>query len=155
MTQVSLHFRGPLSLKQFAAYNIAVDITISSSTAPQPTGGNCVQKERRDHGHHRLHNRQDTGATNIFASEITITSIITTVIEVAQRVVVCPSATVDVGTSGTSDISDTNDDTPLNPATFANGTYVRTGYYNSVNGTSDNLTFIGNYGGAGLGVFDE
>lgn len=45
--------------------------------------------------------------------------------------------------------SDNNDDQAFDSSSFANDNYVRTGKYHSASQTSDNLTFIGNYGGDG------
>lgn len=125
--QVSVHIRGPFALKQFAAYSMAHNETTSAAIPKASSGAEVNEKHRRGHGHLQFHESQEKRATPATVRETVVETVIETIIETVLG----------------------------NATSIANGTYVRTGYYNAVNGTADNLTFIGNYGGQGSGVWDE
>lgn len=153
-----MHFRGPLHLKQFAAYKL------------NPSKKRETTHARR-HGHQHFHKRNAEAAPEEAIEErgeekrqmisATIDGKVvswmnnwfggaaspTPAASSAQST--APAAAAPQST-GASDNSDTKsaavDSTP--------GDYARIGYYNAASHTKDGLTFLGNHGGAGSGVFD-
>ena len=165
MKQVSLHFRGPLKLKQVAAYK----------SSRLQAHARTLQRAYRPLKHRRAHprvvdqsdykeeyvsgnqGREDVVTATIDGKVVTwvndwsgthtkLSEIPTTVPIVQNSAAATPSKKTtfqDDVLKGASQIADDVADT-----------YTRIGYYDSVSQTVDNLVFLGNHGGQGSGVFD-
>jgi hypothetical protein len=147
--EVSLHFRGPLQLKQFAAY------TTGSSSKKREV----YHPRDRRHAHEQFHKRKAeekradivtavidgktaTWENNYFGAGGAATT--PTPVPVAAPVagaskVSAPKAVISTVAKG---------------ASAGGGAYSRKSYYNAEASTADGVTFLGYYGGAGSGVFD-
>ncbi|KAH8679839.1 putative TOS1-like glycosyl hydrolase-domain-containing protein [Tricladium varicosporioides] len=177
--EVSLHFRGPLNLKQIAVY------TLSNTKREEP-----VLQQRGHANHHRhLHNRprsngfehqveRDIVATingqevswkeNAAGAAAVQPAMITATID--GKVVSWPNPAAQQTQPPATSVAAQQNPAPAPtvattapaspaksssaPAPIVNGAYNRIGYYNAALQTLDNLVFLGNYGGQGSGVFD-
>lgn len=206
-----MHFRGPLTLKQFAVY------TPSSSSKKREVSSS----NHRRHGHKKFHRHSKaaeehseakrdadmviatidgkvvswvndwTGLeTSVAASSATqATEVVATIdgkvvswandwtglqtsvlsnsaAQATSVVTWTTSAVTEVATSVSLQMSASSSSTATTTCTSTGtvtvssagmegtGAYARIAYYDATSGTSDGLTFLGNYGGSGSGVFD-
>ncbi|KAF4636863.1 hypothetical protein G7Y89_g1231 [Cudoniella acicularis] len=162
--EVSFHFRGPISLKQFAAYTLS-----SAKKREEP-----VLQERAHGSHHRhLHNRprsepahqeQERDGQPPFISAVIDGKLVSwsnpnyvaaaTPQPANANPAPAPAPAPAAKTTAQAAPAKSPEPAPASPSTGGAGTYNRIGYYNSASQTLDNLAFLGNYGGQGSGVFD-
>jgi len=168
-----LHFRGPLELKQFAAY-------LPSSSSSKRDVSVDSQKRRR-HGHQQFHKREQNAAgeigheeekrteacaaidgkydcwTNTYsgASSDTSTaaSVDDTAVNAPSGAAVAPSVSATVASVRPAQSTASTPSASL--GVESSGSYTRSGYYDAASGTLDNLVFLANLGGGGSGVFDD
>ncbi|KAL2004362.1 hypothetical protein VTN02DRAFT_2008 [Thermoascus thermophilus] len=165
--EVSWHFRGPLSLKQFAFYT--------------PGSGSSQKREvksnfhRRRHDHHHLHSRSQE-SSEAQEQKRAVGDIVTATIngQVVQwvnawdggagsgsdAVAVPPAipAAIEVAANSYHSIKSRVDSTAETPgASIKTGgaSWSRQAYYNAQSGESSGLTFLNHNGGQGSGVFDH
>jgi len=155
---LSVHFRGPLYLKQFATYY------------PAP------KKEKRSHSHHKLGRHHAHHKRALKVETVTQTIIVDpsgstiwpkpTDTKPAPELYDSPTETPapgkGEGEGEGDDKGEYKDDTPKlefpdenDDVEFPEGDWVRTSYYNSEEQTSDGLVFMNHRGGQGSGVFDQ
>jgi len=151
--EVSLHFRGPIALKQFASYSL-------TSTKKR---SNTHVKGRR-HGHQKFHERaaEAEAAVEERAPNMVVATIDGKVVSwennyfgdaktSAANVAAAATPVVNnVVAAVTSAAAAKKTSSVADPS----AAFQRTGYYNAESKTLDGLTFLGNHGGAGSGVFD-
>lgn len=153
--EVSLHFRGPITLKQVAAYTKS-----SSSTKKRGTHSHSR------HGHKAFHARALKETVEKRADIVTATidgKVVTWennyfgpggATSTAAAAVAAATSAASVAASSAA---------PAVAAAAVNqkqtvdssADYTRIGYYDAESQTLDGLTFLGNYGGSGSGVFDN
>ncbi|KAG4440986.1 hypothetical protein IFR05_003550 [Cadophora sp. M221] len=181
--ELSVHLRGPIAVKQFAAYTLEK--------------ASMSKRESETHHHHHNHkaakkvdNRHNakkdmviatidglvqSWENNWFGADATIAPGTTLVTGTkAADDITTTTTTTDLATTSTttcivSEASSANQQTPTSANTpagavadnkFENSNaksknaYSRTSYYDSVSQTADNIVFLGNHGGQGSGVFD-
>ncbi|KXS98837.1 hypothetical protein AC578_10853 [Pseudocercospora eumusae] len=167
--EVSMHFRGPLKLKQFAFY--APPTGYSSTKMVKARSARPSPRERRNalghghgHAHAHLHKREAD-------PEAALGDIVTAVIDGqtvhwantydggASRQSTGASSYGSAGSSSSSasssapaasSYSSSDDDSiPL-----SGSAWTRQGYYNAQNQTSQGIVFLNHEGGSGSGVFD-
>lgn len=164
--EVSMHFRGPLNLKQFAVY-------IPGSTSSKKARRSNSQPRRRGHPHHHaahhVAREAQVGAevtatidgqvvswANEYSGEATsapaASSAAPTTAEAAAATVasVASSATSAAAASSASSASEGF----IGSSSSSEGGWARVGYYDATSGTSDGLVFLNHNGGSGSGVFD-
>lgn len=157
--QLSLHFRGPLNLKEFAVY------TPSSQSKWKRDEGEAKKPESA-HGHHRIHAVKKKQRQQKRADWVTAT--------IDGKVVswennwfggqpsTAPAAAPASPTATASAPADSANPPPVSapaaaprPKPAASGQdWDRTSYYSADSQTAENLVFLGNYGGQGSGVWD-
>ncbi|KAJ2905699.1 hypothetical protein MKZ38_004566 [Zalerion maritima] len=174
--EVSLHVRGPVQLKAFAAYTPGSSSSEKNKRAARKF---TAPKERRQghgrHGHQHFHNKKRAAAAaeehkNEKRSDVWVTATIdgqvvswindynpgattsTTAEAVAAAVATTTSTTAKATTtsSSSSSSSSSSDD---DSSSSDSSTYSRVGYYNAEGSAADGVTFLGNYGGTGSGVW--
>ena len=152
--EVSLHFRGPMHLKKVAAY------TKSGSSAKRSAAGG--PHSRRHAGHAKFHEKKEAGPVtatidgkvvtwenNYFGpggSAPTSTPVAADPAKVATPIAANPSAKAATPVKAKAASSSSSS---------SSGAYSRVGYYDASSGSADGITFLGNYGGSGSGVFDS
>ena len=161
--QVSLHFRGPLQLKQFAVYTPA-----SANNAKR-----SVPEHAHAHGHAHNHaefhkkrqaetwvtvtmdgqvvswiNDYSGGAATSTAAAAAQTTMATSVVAAATSSV----TSIPVAATSAAAVVPVAENIAVN---VGSGGWEQIGYYNSEAGTSTGLTFMGNHGGSGSGVWDR
>ncbi|KAJ4164424.1 hypothetical protein LMH87_006100 [Akanthomyces muscarius] len=156
---LSLHFRGPLNLKEFAVY------TPSSQSKWKRDEGEAKKPESA-HGHHRIHAAKKKQRQQKRADWVTAT--------IDGKVVswennwfggqpsTAPAAAPASPTATASAPADSANPPPVSapaaaprPKPAASGQdWDRTSYYSADSQTAENLVFLGNYGGQGSGVWD-
>lgn len=180
--EVTVHFRGPIELAQFAAYSLD-----SSSSSAKRAVDDSVNIAAR-HGHH-VHKREPVYVTEYV--EVTKTVIAgdgqpTTVVETASQVAAgnyiqnivsipgadggasaytsyietssipagasSPAASSPAAASSSAKASGTS--TSSASSSSATGDYKRVSYYDADAGSASGLVFMNNMGGSGSGVFD-
>lgn len=162
---VSFHFRGPLKLKQFAAYLPAASSKSSKArrTAHERRHGHA----HGGHAHAHLHKHRDAapadekrGLGDMVYAEINgvmqswkndYSGGAATTSATVPAAAAATSATISapVASASTSTSSSDDNETP----TSGTG-WTRQGYYNAENGTSSGITFLNHEGGSGSGCFD-
>ena len=158
--EVSLHFRGPMHLKKVAAYT--------------KTGGGAKKRDakggphsRRHLGHQKFHEKEKRAdwvtATidgqvvsweNNWFGEPTPAPAAPAAAAAAET----PAAAAPVGPAAKVAAAPAKLNAEVKAASKAvdpNAAYTRVGYYDASAGVADGLTFLGNYGGQGSGVFDN
>ncbi|CZT19551.1 related to TOS1 Target of SBF [Ramularia collo-cygni] len=171
--EVSMHFRGPLNLKQFAVY------TPSSSPSKAKLARRSANDRRHahGHGHAHLHHARDAAAkekrglgdmvtamingevvswVNEYAGGAAATSAAAPAASTAEASAPAAyqparrpaAASSDASASSHSSASSSDDD-----SSSSNG-WTRQAYYDASSGTSNGLVFLNHEGGTGSGVFD-
>ncbi|KAL7271057.1 target of Sbf [Rhizina undulata] len=173
--ELSLHFRGPLTLKQVAVYM---------------PGGSSYKKKRsvenrehlRRHVHHAHHKRDIlTDTTTIYttvtidqngATDVPVLSVADVVPTPAGFYSALPTSAGDSGTYGSivgmgkskqfqtasssaSSSTSSSASPSASPSSGGSSNFVRSGYYNAQQGVLDGLVFMNHNGGQGSGVFDN
>lgn len=152
-----MHFRGPLHLMQFAVYQL-----------------NGLQKRGRIQGHQSLQKRyaepeapKESTWDNLVDDNVddrsnlvheALDGVLYTLIDWWFRPDGAPNLTptsdpVQTTASAVAEPIATN--SVISQSGSATGDYSRIGYYDSASQYLDGLTFLGNHGGDGSGVFDE
>lgn len=171
--EVSMHFRGPLNLKQFAVYTPS-----SSSTKAKMVRRSPERRHAHGHGHAHLHHARDAAAkeekrglgdivTAVIDGEVVTwaneyaggaaTSTAAAVSSVATSAPAAYSSVASAASSAASasaySSSSSSDDDDSSSSSSGSG-WTRQAYYDSEAGTSDGLVFLNHEGGSGSGVFD-
>lgn len=153
--EVSIHFRGPLSVKQFAYY---LPGSSPSRRAIRPT-----PHERRRHGHANFHARNEenrkvqqshtgegkraVGDTVVATIEGKVVSWVNEYNGGAQPTPAVASATGQYGAKAAPKAA-------IPTLSAGDGEWGRQAYYSSEEQIADGITFLNNMGGQGSGVFD-
>ncbi|PVH83433.1 hypothetical protein DL98DRAFT_513316 [Cadophora sp. DSE1049] len=179
--ELSLHLRGPIAVKQFAAY-------IPKDSHKEKRGvSEYNHVHRHNAGRHSHIAKKDmviatidglvqSWENNWFGPDATntpTTTLITTGVKVNSEVDTTTTTTARATTTATTcTVSDVKTDkqavsTPVNAPAIAiaddkidnsnsksKNAYSRISYYDSVSQTAENVVFLGNHGGQGSGVFD-
>lgn len=167
--EVSIHFRGPIALKQFAVYTPG-----SSSSKAKRAVHNHAHAHAHNHAH--FHEKREpvpepepqtwvtatidgvavswvnnytpgaAAATSTTAAAASAaTTFATSVAPVKAAVTSILSSAVAAATSAVAAVEN---------LVVSGGSWEQVGYYNSEAGSSTGLTFMGNHGGSGSGVWD-
>lgn len=167
--EVSMHFRGPLNLKQFAVYTPES----SSSKAKMARRSAHERRHAHGHGHAHLHHARDAAAKeekrglgdmvtavidgqvvswiNEYAGGAAATSAATSA---ASAVTSAPAAYTSAASSAAASASAYSSSSSSDDESSSTSGWTRQAYYNSEAGTSDGLVFLNHEGGSGSGVFD-
>lgn len=158
--EVSLHFRGPIQIKQFAVY------TPSSSSSKKAKRS---AMHRHGHAHEHLHkHKREAAAAKRDATEVIATIDGKVVSWVNDFVGSATSAVASVAAAATSVASSAKASTAASSvassaaaasstsssSTSSSGSWSQAAYYDAASGTADGVTFLNHYGGTGSGVFD-
>jgi len=167
--EVSLHFRGPLTLKQFGYY-VPASGNSRRSTNDRPHG--------HGHAHAHLHHAREPAPV---VEERQLGAPVTATIDgvvvswlndwsgqptaapaaaapassvgyAAAPAAAAPPASAPAANSGAASSSGSSSSSASNPSILSG--WTRKAYYNAESGTSEGLVFLNHYGGAGSGVFD-
>lgn len=157
--EVSWHFRGPLTLKQFAFYAPGSDST-KRDIRPSP-------HERRQHGHahfHKRHNQvREVQERHVMEEKRAVGDMITATIDGqvvswaneydgGAQATGAPAAPANAaGQPGTNNAAPPAAAPTMNAG---NGYWGRQAYYDADGQIAIGLTFLNNMGGQGSGVFD-
>lgn len=173
---LSIHIRGPFNLKEVAVYNLASD-NKKREVAPSPH----VHARRHGHQHFHEQRKQKRGEwitatidgqvvsweNNYFGGPATQAPVPDAPVPEAQAApepkVEAPKKKKQGGAQQSSgkSVSDSKTKSKAEPkatkskSKVAAGDWERTAYYNSEQKVSENMVFLGNYGGEGSGVFDS
>lgn len=155
--EVSLHFRGPMHLKKVAAYT--------------KSGGGAKKREiyggphaRRHAGHQKFHEnknekRADWVTATIDGQVVSWENNWFGEPTAAAAPAAAPAAeTPAVANAGVAKAAAPKINAEVKTASKAvdpNAAYTRVGFYDAASGVADGLTFLGNHGGQGSGVFDN
>lgn len=167
--EVSMHFRGPMNLKQFAFY------APSSSSKKRSNVGRKSASERRHahgHAHAHLHKARDAHAEN---EERALGDIVTATIDgivqtwannwagyatssAAPAATSAPSAGSYGSSSSASEASapsySSSSSSDNSGSNYGGEGWTRQAYYNAEDQTADGVVFLNHEGGSGSGVFD-
>jgi len=163
--EVSMHFRGPLNLKQFAFY------APSSSSSKRSNVGRKSAAERRHahaHGHAHAHLHKGREAHEERALGDIVTAVIDGVVQTwannwsgeptsAPAAAPAPAATSAPAApaySAPDSSSSSSSDSDNSGSNFGGTGWTRQAYYNAEQGTADGVVFLNHEGGSGSGVFD-
>lgn len=179
--EVSMHFRGPLNLKQFAVY------TPSSSSSKAKMARRSAHERRHaphGHGHAHLHHARDAAAkekrglgdmvtavingevvswANEYAGGAAATSAATAAAYAAPSAAStaeasAPAAYSSAGSSAAASAAASasaySSSSSDDDSSSSNG-WTRQAYYDASSGSSDGLVFLNHEGGSGSGVFDD
>lgn len=156
--ELSVHIRGPTKLKTFAVYT-------PKSSSTKKRDAQKPKSHAKRHGHQHLHKKQSekekrdgdmviatidgqiVSWVNDYTGEAATT---TTAAAAAATFVKSGKTTTAAAAAASSSSSSSSSDN----TTVADGDYERIGYYEASSGTADGITFLGNYGGQGSGVWD-
>ncbi|KAI1857081.1 hypothetical protein JX265_011282 [Neoarthrinium moseri] len=155
--ELSVHVRGPTQLKSFAVYK------------PAATKKRAEHKSHRRHGHQHLHKKAAEGKQEEARAvgDDVIATINGQVVSwkntwdgktaaVADSKAAATTYPAAATTAATSSKTTKAASTASTSADFdAAGDYTRVAYYSAEDQTADGITFLGNYGGQGSGVFDN
>jgi len=167
--QVSMHFRGPLKLKQFAVY------TPSGSSSKKSRRNSRRNAHLHNHAHAHEHKREADAAlgdmvtatingevvswANDYAGGAT-SSAASSSAEVTSAPVVkgnyfgAPSSGLSSATSTITGTSPSSSSASEGSIGSSSGGWSRQAYYDASSGTKDGLVFLNHHGGSGSGVFD-
>lgn len=157
--QVSIHCRGPLQLKQFAAYAPG-----SSSSKKRSVNAHHHHHRRHGHGHQHVHEKrgQDWVTATIDGQVVSwvndynpgatpagdkVKSDHSTKAGVAAAAATTAASTSKGSSKGSSSSSSSS--------SSSGSDYSRIGYYNAEDSTADGIVFLGNYGGSGSGAWSS
>lgn len=151
--QVSVHFRGPLRLKQFASYSPGSGST-KRSLHPSPH----ERRHNHQHLHHHAQNARRSEPENTeekrdLGDWITAT-INGEVVSWLNPGAGGPAATSPTGVSSPDLGSAAAPASPAPTLNLGSGTWARQAYYDATSGVADGLVFLNNMGGQGSGTFD-
>ncbi|KAF2772073.1 hypothetical protein EJ03DRAFT_212473 [Teratosphaeria nubilosa] len=157
--EVSVHFRGPLQLYQFAAY------TPSSSSSKNSKREEHVRRHAHAHGHghaHGAHEKRQVGAevyatidgvlaswVNEWSGEATPSA------PAASTTPTSVPATSPNGSPSTDSSTPASHSSPSSSSSSDGSGWSRIAYYDSSSSTTEGLVFLNHYGGAGSGTFDN
>ncbi|KAH7155471.1 putative TOS1-like glycosyl hydrolase-domain-containing protein [Dactylonectria estremocensis] len=165
---LSIHIRGPANIKQVAVYNLASEKK-KRDVAPSP------HVHARRHGHEHFHKQRKnkraewitatidgkvvSWENNYFGPATAVAPVEAAVTEAAVSVPVVEAAASEPTTSTTSTAaaaksSSKSKNKSSSSSSSSGSDWERTSYYNAEQQVTDNLVFLGNYGGEGSGVFD-
>lgn len=157
--EVSLHFRGPMRLKQVAAYSK----TGSAAKKRDASGG--PHARRHAHAHDIFHKREAEAepANEKRAEWVTVTmdgKVVSWENDWSGKATAAPApaaatTTAAAAAAATPAATSAAAGTVAKAAVDPNAAYSRIGYYNAATQVLDGLTFLGNHGGQGSGVFDN
>lgn len=181
--EVSMHFRGPLKLLQFAYYSP----DSSSSSKKRNVGRQSAHERRHAHGHahqHLHHARASEPAGSKRALGDMVTATIDGIVQTwannyagygAQTTSIAAAAAASTpesygvfgggdssssaapassaSDSSSSDSSSSDDSSDDDDSSNGSG-WTRQGYYCAEDGTSDGIVFLNHQGGSGSGTFD-
>lgn len=169
--EVSIHFRGPIQIKQFAVY------TPSSSSSKKAKRS---AMHRHGHAHEHLHkHKRDaaakrsvgdeviatidgqvvswvneyTGEATSSASAAEATSVSLTLSAQVKAATVAAASSAESSAAASSSASATAA-ASSSSSSSSSGSWSRSAYYNAAAGTADGVTFLNHNGGTGSGVFD-
>ncbi|KAF1992603.1 hypothetical protein K402DRAFT_416249 [Aulographum hederae CBS 113979] len=175
--EVSVHFRGPLKLKQFAAYSVPA----TSSKSKRD-----IHQRRHVHGHqrHHAHKRNEDiefqeraeAAMRRAEEKRAVGDMVTATINgqvvswantydghnegqpagqpAEQPAAQSTGSHVEAPSSGFIGAKPNSSPAQFAPAPAASGDWSRIGYFNSDSKTAEGVTFLNNKGGQGSGVWD-
>ncbi|OAA46888.1 hypothetical protein NOR_02524 [Metarhizium rileyi] len=173
---LSLHFRGPLHLKQFAVYNLASSRK-RDQVAPGPDSGNSDNETqieqgepsnvsaRQKHGHRFIHRalraeRADIVTATIYGKVVTWENnyfggaATSTPASPPAATLQTGAAIVDTDATSEKPSATKASDKPTETLAPPRSDWDRVAYYNAEKQESENVVFMGNHGGQGSGVFD-
>lgn len=149
LKKLSLHFRGPLNLKEVAVYYLSKDNKEKRDAV-------LAEKEKRAirhaHGHQQLHEAKKKKRTEW------ITATINGDVVSWEKVWYGPKTDSPAPAAPTAPAANANAAASAvpKPRPAASGKdWDRVSYYNSETQEAENVVFLGNYGGQGSGVWDE
>ncbi|KAH8682396.1 putative TOS1-like glycosyl hydrolase-domain-containing protein [Xylariales sp. PMI_506] len=144
--ELSVHIRGPVQLRQFAAY------TLKTSSSKRST----PNKSHRRRGQ-QAEAQEDKRAVGDVVTATINGQVVTWVntYSGATNAAQANSGKSGTGSAATSKTQSTKTATgSSSTSTAAAGDYQRIAYYNANSQEADGVTFLGNYGGTGSGVWD-
>lgn len=157
---LSLHFRGPLHLKQFAVYG-------PDSPKKKTKRSHAHQHLGRHHAHHKRALKIETVTQTIVVDPSGNTlwpkpTNTKPAHELYDNPLETPAPTPGKGDDYGKGKGDDKEDKPTfeyadddDDVTLPDGSWVRTAYYNADSQTSNGLVFMNHRGGQGSGVFDQ
>lgn len=158
--EVSLHFRGPMRLKQVAAYS---KTKTGSAKKREAAGG--PHARRHAHAHDVFHKREAEPVNEKRAEWVTVTmdgKVVSWKNDWSGKATAAAGApaaaaatTTAAAPAATSPAAGAAASAVVKAAVDPNAAYTRIGYYNAATQALDGLTFLGNHGGQGSGVFDN
>jgi hypothetical protein len=164
--EVSLHFRGPLKIKQFAFFSPSTD----SANAPKKAKRSAMQR----HGHAQYHvQKRDEAVEKRAVGDLVFATIdgqvvswinewsgvastaVSSAVAVVTGAIATPLIKVDAAVALSVDgPKSTPSPASPTPASGGSGSWGRKAYYNAEAGSADNVVFLSHNGGSGSGVFD-
>ncbi|GAB7354707.1 hypothetical protein MBLNU459_g5124t1 [Dothideomycetes sp. NU459] len=171
--EVSLHFRGPLQLKQFAVY------TPSSSSSSSKKAKRSAM-HRHGHAHEHLHkhkreaaeNKRQVGSEviatidgqvvswiNEYSGEATTAAASAATTSAAATSAAASSAATSLTFSAVAKAASVASSSAAassssSSSSSSSGSWTQQAYYDASSGTADGVTFLNHNGGSGSGVFD-
>ncbi|KEQ69102.1 hypothetical protein M436DRAFT_56675 [Aureobasidium namibiae CBS 147.97] len=158
--EVSLHFRGPLKIKQFAFFSPSTDSSDSSKKAKRSAMHRHNHAHEHVHKHKRDENVEKRGVGDMVTAIIdgVAVSWVNEWSGVASTAAPAPAATTSTAAAPAAASTDSSSKSAPSSASSASsgssGSWGRKAYYNSEAGSADNVVFLNHNGGQGSGVFD-
>lgn len=170
-TQVSLHFRGPLKLKQFAFFSPGSSSSSSKDEAKRSAMKRHSHEHLNKHKRH-AHNHAQQAEKRAVGDWVTVTmdgqvvswinewsgesttaaaTSAAATVEAVNRFAVSASASAHAHAHATATRSSSSSSAS---ETYSSGSWVRQAYYNAESGTADGVVFLNHNGGSGSGVWD-
>ncbi|OLN84353.1 PGA52-like protein [Colletotrichum chlorophyti] len=160
-------FRGPMNVKQVAAYNL------SPKAKRSPAVSHTHARRHGHHAHQHLHKRAAEEHSEEKRGEDWVVATIDGIVQSWINNWHGPTPVAPPPAGATSSSSTSTPAAPTQPpaaaspkpakasskasssSSSAGGDYTRVGYYNADEGVADGIVFLGNYGGQGSGKFDK
>ncbi|TQV98625.1 Protein of unknown function DUF2401, secretory [Cordyceps javanica] len=150
---LSMHFRGPIHLKEFAAY------TLSKKNQQRREAVAAEKVKRATHGHKqfheaRKHKRAEWVTATINGQVVSWEKVWYGPTQAAPAAPEAAAPTVPASAPVANAANAANAAAPKPKPAASGKDWDRTSYYNAETQEAENLVFLGNYGGQGSGLFD-
>lgn len=177
--EVSMHFRGPMNLKQFAVYTPSA--APSKAKLARRTAHERRHAHAHGHGHAHLHHARDAAAKEKRAVGDMVTAVINgqavswineydgdtapTYADTSAASLAASTASASApdayisadsssAASSVASASAYSSSSSFDDDSSSSGGWIRQAYYDASAGTSEGLVFLNHQGGSGSGVFD-
>lgn len=161
---LSVHFRGPMHLAEFAVYYPASSSSKKKREVKREDTADCATTQHVHHKHVKRATAVVTRTVYMDANGNTVTTLATEIVDApggagSATTNTAQTTTASTASTATASTVDTDSDTTAasvesSTSSASAGDWSRSSYYKAGD-SSDNLVFLNNYGGSGSGVWSS